>query len=342
MPSQIYSSSTSLANRVAEAAALTPDATALSSFGRRWSYAELAERTRRMTGTLARLDVGPDKRLGLLLPPVPTAAMAALAGLRLGAEVVPCDPQLRDDDLAKSLARIGSGVLLSLDLTRLQERWLAASGALELDAVLIDKMAELLPFPRNLLAPLMRGGEIAPTPRHPGISALPKQLSAEAARANTLDLSSDGVLLDANAEPIGEPQLTQAADRLLQIAGGAGRWLLAHQIDSPWAITSLLTPLSAGREALLLPRLDARTVATAIQQERPSIALLSAGAAHSMVQSPPEAATLNRLVVPPDSDKATRQELAQATGAEVFAWPRPQDTHGVRVRRALSSQRPPD
>ena len=62
--------------RILDTAVARGEQTAISSFGRSWTYAQLTARAGRMTGALARLDVGPDKRLGLLLPPVPTAAMA--------------------------------------------------------------------------------------------------------------------------------------------------------------------------------------------------------------------------------------------------------------------------
>ena len=314
---------TSIAARIAESAALQPDAPALSSFGRGWSYAQLAERTGRITGALARLGVGPDKRLGLLLPPVPTAAMAAVAGLRLGAEVVPCDPLQRDAALSARLHDIAGGVLVSLDLTRLQERWLTVLQDGGPDAVLVDKMAELLPFPRNLMAPLMRGGELAPIPRRPDTSALPRLLAAESARPGTLDSGADAVVVGADGRAHDDGDLVDAADALLETAGGAGRWLLAHHIDDAWALTALLAPLGAGREVVLLPRLDPRTVAAAAAHERPRVAVVSQAVAEALVQTPPESGSLSLLVVPPQLSADTAAALEQATGARVAAWPGP-------------------
>jgi long-chain acyl-CoA synthetase len=313
-----------LSARILETAALKPDAPAISSFGRSWSYAELTRRAARLTGALARLEVGPDKRLGLMLPPVPTAAMAALAGLRLGTTLVPCDPLARGQALADRLGAVDRGVLVSLDLTRLQHRWLELLDASGLDAVLVDKMAELLPFPRNLLAPMLRGGELATLPRHPRTGALPRLLQAEDERPGTLDAGATGGLLTAAGETLDAERLAAEADQLLETVGGAGRWLIAHHPDDAWALTALLAPLAAGREVLLLPRLDARTVATALERERPRVAVVSAGVAAALADRPPAVASgLEMLVVPAGLDAKTRDRLAHAAGARVAVWAGP-------------------
>jgi long-chain acyl-CoA synthetase len=309
--------------RILDAAVARGEQTAIASFGRTWTYAQLTARAGRMTGALARLDVGPDKRLGLLLPPVPTAAMAALAGLRLGATLVPCDPLARGETLADRLSGIASGVLLSLDLTRLQHRWLELLDDSALDAVLVDKMAELLPFPRNLMAPLLRGGELATLPRHPRTGALPRLLQAEGERPGTLDASRSGGILRADGSRADADQLAAAVDGLLEMAGGAGRWLVAQHPEDAWALTALLAPLTAGREVVLLPRLDARTVATALDQAAPRVAVFGPRVAEALADRPPATASLDLAVVPPGVDAELRDRLAGAIGARVAVWDGP-------------------
>jgi long-chain acyl-CoA synthetase len=314
---------TALTARILEVAAARGDQTAISSFGRAWSYAQLTARAGRMTGALARLDIGPDKRLGLMLPPVPTAAMAALAGLRLGATLVPCDPLARGEVLAHRLSGVAQGVLVSLDLTRLQHRWLELLDDSALDAVLVDKMAELLPFPRNLLAPLLRGGELATLPRHPRAGALPRLLQAEGERPGTLDAGAQAAVLRADGSPADARALTTAVDRLLDLAGGAGRWLVAQHPADAWALAALLAPLTAGREVVLLPRLDARTVASALDQAAPRVAVLSPKVAEALADRPPASAALDLAIVPPGVAADLRDRLAGAIGARVAVWDGP-------------------
>jgi acyl-CoA synthetase (AMP-forming)/AMP-acid ligase II len=300
---------------------LSGTSAALVTSVRSWSYAEVMARSESIAGTLARLDVGPERPLGLLLPPVPTAAMAALAALRLGATVVPCDPMRAGEELRDRMRAIGGGVMVTLDLTRLQRRWIGLLDQTELSVVLVEKMADLLPFPRNLLMPLMRGGEIAAVPRDPRLAALPRLLQKDA--GGVVQARPSGALLDTESRTIGEEAVLDAVGALTDLAGGARRWLLAHHLDDAWPLAAMLTPLTAGRELIMLPRLDARTVAAALNHERPQVAILSGKVAVELAASPPDGGALSFAVVPPHVPENIRDELAHATGARVVVWQGP-------------------
>lgn len=311
----------SLMARVRERAARHDGAPALAAFGRTWSYRQVLARSERMAAVLARLGVGPGRPLGLLLPPVPTAAMAAMAAFRLGATVVPCDPMQSGDALLARLRAVGPGVMLTLDLTRLQQRWVALLDETEITAVLVEKMAELLPFPRNLLMPLLRGGEIAAVPRHPRVAALARLLRAAPAMAGAA--GAPAALLGQGERRIEESHLLQAVQPLVAHAGGARRWLLAHHLDGAWALAALLAPLTAGREVVVLPRVDPATAAAALAHERPQVAVLSDRLAAALAAARPAPAGLDLAVVPPRVPADVRDALARAAGCRVVVWDGP-------------------
>lgn len=296
--------------RLDETVAQAPDVPALAAFGRVWRARELAERSARMAAAFARLGVGPDKPLGLLLPPVPTAAMAALAALRCGAPLVACDPLRGEEAIGKELRGLGHGVLVTLDLTRVQDRWLPHLADTELDAVLVDKMAELLPFPRNLLMPLLRGGEIAAVPRDPRTAQLPALIRREPPLA-------PGAAPFAEAAP---RPLAGTVEELLHLAGGARRWLVAQEVVDTRALTALLAPVVAGRETVVLPRLDPRTVAAALHHEQPQVAVISARVADQLVEQPAPS-TSGLLIVPPELPEDKARAVAESMDARVAVWP---------------------
>lgn len=295
-----------------------PDAPVLAAFGRVWRYRELDARVTRMAAAFARLGVGPERPLGLLLPAVPTAAMAALAGFRLGATVVPCDPMSPEPSLRARLRQLGDGVLVTLDLTRLQQRWLHHLDETGLHAVVVDKMAELLPFPRNLLMPLLRGGEIAALPRDPRAAALPTLMARTPEPAP--ETRPAACIREADTGVWTGEALSGAVTELLHLAGGGRRWLFAHALDGAWPLAALLAPLSAGRESIVLPRLDARTLTAALAHEQPQVAVLSAKAAETLIAQPPASPALGLAVVPPDVPEETRDALAEALDARVVVW----------------------
>ncbi|MEU1945205.1 AMP-binding protein, partial [Streptomyces sp. NPDC020125] len=77
-----------------EAAARTPDRTALVGEGGTLTYAQLEERANRLARLLAARGAGPEQTVGLLLPRGVDAIVAMFAVLKAGAAYVPIDPGL--------------------------------------------------------------------------------------------------------------------------------------------------------------------------------------------------------------------------------------------------------
>jgi acetyl-CoA synthetase len=70
---------------------------------REWSFAEVADRSARMAGTLQRLGVGPGDVLMTLIGNRPEWVLTMVACFRLGAVALPCNEQLRTKDLRARL-----------------------------------------------------------------------------------------------------------------------------------------------------------------------------------------------------------------------------------------------
>ena len=73
-------------------AAATPDAIALASTRRVWSYMELDESASALADTLRSLGVGPEVVVGLCMPRSPVMVVGALAILKAGGAYLPLDP----------------------------------------------------------------------------------------------------------------------------------------------------------------------------------------------------------------------------------------------------------
>jgi long-chain acyl-CoA synthetase len=76
-------------------------------------YAVVEEASARTAGMLAAKGIGPGDRVGIMLPNVPYFAFAFFAVLRLGAEVVPMNPLLKEREVAYHLGDSGSELLLA-------------------------------------------------------------------------------------------------------------------------------------------------------------------------------------------------------------------------------------
>ncbi len=81
-----------VAELVASQAAAAPDAIALASTNRVWSYREVDERASALADILRALGVGPEVVVGLFMPRSPVMVVGALAILKAGGAYVPLDP----------------------------------------------------------------------------------------------------------------------------------------------------------------------------------------------------------------------------------------------------------
>jgi amino acid adenylation domain-containing protein len=91
----------------------TPDAIALAWGGEALSYRELDARTSRVAEQLARLGVGPEDRVGVLLERRLEQVLATLAVLKAGGCCVPVDPGYPPERVALMLADAGARVVVS-------------------------------------------------------------------------------------------------------------------------------------------------------------------------------------------------------------------------------------
>jgi len=132
-----------LPERFAAQALRTPEAVALVHGSQRITYVELARRSRSIAEQLTGAGVGPEVRVGVLLPRTPGMVAALLGVLAAGGAYVPLDPRQPPARLLWTLEDSGASLLLS-------ERDLLASlgqesGGWEGRTVLIDEDGLLRP-----------------------------------------------------------------------------------------------------------------------------------------------------------------------------------------------------
>ncbi|HKH48028.1 MAG TPA: amino acid adenylation domain-containing protein, partial [Thermoanaerobaculia bacterium] len=117
---------------IAEQAARTPEAVAVSSDGAGLSYRELDERANHLAGFLQELGVGPEVRVGLCLDRSLEMIVGLLAVLKAGGAYVPLDPSYPRERLAYILEAARVPVLLT------QTRWTEALPAAGPRVVCLD------------------------------------------------------------------------------------------------------------------------------------------------------------------------------------------------------------
>lgn len=206
----------------------------------------------------------------LFLPNTPTFALTILATLGAGRQPLPVDPRAPLDELAEILEAHRPALAIALDIGAVLDklmRLLAAvpAGVADDMAVRVARFAPELPFPRNLLFPLLRGGGLANLPDDPRFARLEALAGAagQAAEPAPDPASAWGGALLCGGRAVGQVEL--AADAALATAqaragGPAPRWLLTASLAEPRALAALFGALAAPATLLLSPRLDAKSL----------------------------------------------------------------------------------
>jgi long-chain acyl-CoA synthetase len=129
-----------------------PDRTALIYFGRRLSYAQLAQGAQRFALALQRLGVHKGECVALALPNLPQYPIAFYGALLAGAVVVPTNPLYTEREMQHQLADSGAHVLVMLDTFYPVVRAVRQQTALE--HIILTSPADFLPPVLRALYPL--------------------------------------------------------------------------------------------------------------------------------------------------------------------------------------------
>ncbi|MEX0759381.1 MAG: AMP-binding protein [Tistlia sp.] len=135
--------------------------------GRSVTAGQLDARAEALAGALEAAGAAAGDTVALLLPDSPGLVAAAFATLRLGGRPQLLDPTAPAAAQAAALRQGGAMLLLTFDLRLLLDRALVLAGERPGLRVGLLRASEELPFPRNLLEPLLRGGRFGQRPAHP-------------------------------------------------------------------------------------------------------------------------------------------------------------------------------
>ncbi len=139
-----------------------PGRTALIYYGRRLSYAQLAQGAHRFATALQRLGVHKGERVALALPNIPQFPIAFYGALLAGAVVVPTNPLYTEREMQHQLADSGTRVLVMLDTLYPVVRAVRKQTALE--HIILTSPADFLPPLLHALYPLSQRRARTPEP----------------------------------------------------------------------------------------------------------------------------------------------------------------------------------
>jgi long-chain acyl-CoA synthetase len=261
------------------------DRPAFDFLGKTYTYRDLRAAVDRAAAGFQALGVTKGTHVGLILPNCPYYPIAFFAVLKAGGTVVNFNPLYTEREIAAQMNDSGATMMVTLDLKMVTDKLDALWSKTKLQKIVVARMADALPFPKNILYSAFKKKDIARLPgdgRHISF----KQLLASAAPPApvAIDPDKDIALLQYTGGTTGVPKgamLThgnvysntiQATLWFEDMRPGAEKMLGVIPFFHVFAMTAvLMQAIHIGAELIALPRFDARQVLKTIAQKKPTL-----------------------------------------------------------------------
>ncbi|MEM8948978.1 MAG: long-chain fatty acid--CoA ligase [Pseudomonadota bacterium] len=268
-----------------EAVARHADRPCLDFLDRQMTYAEIDAMVWKVTRGLQDLGVKKGTKVGLFLPNCPYSVVCFFAILKAGGTVVNYNPLYVTREIEQQIEDSETDLMITLDLKLLLPKLEPLIGKSRLKAVVVAKLAECLPFPKNLLYPFVKRGDVAAMPDTPAYVPFSQLLASEGVfDPVSVDPEEDIALIQYTGGTTGIPKgavhthasLVINADQICawapQFEPGKERILGVLPLFHVFAVSTVLSfGVRAGAMMILLPRFDLDQVLKAIHKKRPTV-----------------------------------------------------------------------
>lgn len=259
-----------------------PGHVAVDFLGKTYTYEEIAISARAVAAGLQQLGIGKGSKVGLFLPNSPHFIISYYAILLAGGTVVNFNPLYPVRDVKAQIEDARVEVMITFALTSL----LGKLQGCHVRTLITADFADALPFPKNVLFPLVKRKEILPVPSGEGHIAFRTLLEYDPATLCPVEIEpeDDIAVLQYTGGTTGQPKgamLTHAnlyANTIqcgmwcTVLDDGAERILGALPCFHVFAMTAVMNlGIHKGMRIILHPQFDLKTVLKDISKKRPTI-----------------------------------------------------------------------
>ncbi len=273
-----------------EAAAKFGDKPLCDFMGRRFSFREIARLSDQAAAGFRQAGVTRGVHVGLFLPNTPHYIIAFFGILKAGGTVVNYSPLDAARELAHKIEDSQTDIMVTLGLKALYPQMAQMLNSTRLRLLVVGDLAEMLPFPKNLLFPLARKQEIAKPAqdaRHltwrqllrsgPAIPPAPvadpmDEVAVLQYTGGTTGVPKGAMLTHANLYAAQHQlKLWMSGDPPV-VTEGSERILSVLPLFHIYALTAImLNGIASGAEIILHPRFDLAAVIRDIEKKRVTV-----------------------------------------------------------------------
>lgn len=268
-----------------EAAEKWPDNTATIYFGKRMSYKELWDQSRRLAAGLASLGVTKGTRVSIMLANSPPSVIAFFAVLMLGGIVVNTNPLYMERELEHQLADSGATHIICLDLV--YPRVAKVEANTNLKHIIVTKLNDYMPVPIKWLYPIKakKDGMAVTVPQRPNVHRF-LDLVKHAPFTGSVDVDAreDTALLQYTGATTGRAKgcilthynlvsnVIQGQHWIYKLPPGQGAVLVGLPLFHVYGMTVAMNfAVASGAAMILQPRFNPPEAVKLIEKYKPTI-----------------------------------------------------------------------
>jgi len=263
-----------------------PNNGAMDFLGKKFTWADMGAAVDAFARGLQDAEVKRGTKIGLCLPNCPQFLVAYYGALKAGMTVVNYNPLYALDELEYQINDSETEIMVTLDLKATYDKiGQMLSRTKTLEHIIVCRFVDVLPFPKNLLFPVFKGGEIAKWPRDDDHIDMDDIMNfSEKPEPMKIDVKNDVALLQYTGGTTGVPKgamLTHAnlsanAEQCLiafdGVEMGAEKMLAVIPFFHVFAMTvalNLATRIAC--EIIAIPKFDLDDAIKCIQKKKPTV-----------------------------------------------------------------------
>jgi len=257
----------------------------LDFLGKKYRYSEIAGLVDRFATGLQRLGVRKGDKVGLFLPNTPYYVIAYFGVLRAGGIVVNFNPLYADREVKHQIDDAQAKIMVTLDLEVVLGKLQRMLGQTVLEKIIVCPMANVLPFPKNLLFPLVKRKELGTVPNDGRHLSFKDVVANDGKPAKVaIDPGEDVAVLQYTGGTTGLPKgamlthaniyanTVQCTDWFTGARMGEERMLGVLPFFHVFAMTAVMNlSIRLGAEIVMLPRFELDAVMETIASKKPTL-----------------------------------------------------------------------
>lgn len=265
-----------------------PDNTAIHFMGKELSFQQVCDTVVSLAGYLQEIGITKGDRVAIMLPNSPQSVISYYAILMAGGIVVQTNPLNRERELEYQMNDSGAKAIITLDI--LYPRILTIAGRTGLQHIIVTSIKDYLPFPKNLLYPLIEKKQYGITVqvKHEGSTHLWRKIlhlpAKKEVTSYSYNIEEDIALLQYTGGTTGTPKGVMLTHKNLvantvmcqawfyKSKPGRGSILGILPFFHVYGMTAvMLLAVMQGQKMILLPKFDVETTLKTIHRERPTL-----------------------------------------------------------------------